>query len=83
MPTAPSHQNLDYYRIGTGKNFGGGRGGLLVAQFVNSENRLAQESSHTTGSVPSDLRRFVSALELEFDGYGTSCDGFELQNGSS
>ena len=74
------HQNLDYYRIGSRKNFGSGRGDLQLAHFEHFEICLAQESSHPTGSVPSDLWLFGEGPELNFDGYGTKYDGFELQD---
>ena len=77
---AMEHQNLDYYRIGSRKNFGSDRGDLQLAHFEHFEICLAQESSHQTGSVPSDLWLIQAVPELKFDGYGTKYDGFELQD---
>ena len=75
---ALDHQNLKYYSIGSRKNFGGDRGDHLVLILDENGNCLPQESSCRTGSVPSDLRRCVTTLELKFGDYGTNWDGIEL-----
>ena len=77
---AMDYQNLDYYRIESRKIFVGDQGDLQLAHFEHFEICLAQESSHQTGSVPSDLWLIQAVPELKFDGYGTKYDGFELQD---